>query len=779
MITSLTVQNGVSNLGTATAPVIELGGTLNSSTAIDVGTNFELIVGNNNFLTPYSGNASLVVNTRGGFPSTELLIFHEIVTGNPEITFGTLFTTQRDAAFGFDTTNSVGFWEVNGRSGVFQDGIGRLGIGTPTPTQDIHVFKAVGSARLFLQTTASSVSAVVMEADRSGSNQGVARVDGQWAGNLIGRIEIVTGFDLINKDEGDIRMLTVDAGGGLVEHWRLTKDGNVGIGTPTPSAKLQVQRNDDSDSAIYLFNGNIGTSASASVIVQNGTANAQFTSYNANFTTAQFADRSQIRVLSGTGLDVISSSIGGDIRWYTNGVLTSDEKMRLLSTGELGLGTQTPSQVLHLFRLSNAVRIFLQTPSDSITGARFDSNRGAVNQPLARIEGQWNGNTVGRIQFVGAVENVFKNSGDIAFTTFNAGVETERMRILYDGNIGIGTASPIVKFHVQDATNTALTGLMENTIANTNASASWVALNDSVSVQLSAFSPSYTAFPQFAGRGQVRVSVGSGLDLIASDGSGDMRFYTGGTAAGNERMRITSTGFIGIGTTTPVADVQISKSTNVALNVNATGNFFSELQLWNSVVRWNLQNQNVNGRMRLRDATNGRNIIEVEPLSSNNSLWISSQGRIGLFTSSPQTRFHVAGVGASTGPAVGVFNIARFINDSVAGNGATVSIISGTAAAAQLTFGDSGSEAQGLISYNNGIDSMEIFVTGNKILTLNSSGVLGVGNITPPGTGVVRFGTPTENFDIVDAGSAGATEQDWVEVRVGGVTGYLRVFATT
>ena len=40
-----------------------------------------------------------------------------------------------------------------------------------------------------------------------------------------------------------------------------------------------------------------------------------------------------------------------------------------------------------------------------------------------------------------------------------------------------------------------------------------------------------------------------------------------------------------------------------------------------------------------------------------------------------------------------------------------------------------------------------------------------------------KFDTPTEALTIVDAGSAGATEQDWVEVTVGGVTGYLRVFA--
>jgi hypothetical protein len=36
---------------------------------------------------------------------------------------------------------------------------------------------------------------------------------------------------------------------------------------------------------------------------------------------------------------------------------------------------------------------------------------------------------------------------------------------------------------------------------------------------------------------------------------------------------------------------------------------------------------------------------------------------------------------------------------------------------------------------------------------------------------------PTAGLAVVDAGSAGATEQAWVEVQVGGATGYLRVYA--
>ena len=40
------------------------------------------------------------------------------------------------------------------------------------------------------------------------------------------------------------------------------------------------------------------------------------------------------------------------------------------------------------------------------------------------------------------------------------------------------------------------------------------------------------------------------------------------------------------------------------------------------------------------------------------------------------------------------------------------------------------------------------------------------------------WGLATEDVELIDAGSAGATQQDWVEVETDGNTGFLRVYAT-
>lgn len=60
-------------------------------------------------------------------------------------------------------------------------------------------------------------------------------------------------------------------------------------------------------------------------------------------------------------------------------------------------------------------------------------------------------------------------------------------------------------------------------------------------------------------------------------------------------------------------------------------------------------------------------------------------------------------------------------------------------------------------------------------LTIDGDGNIGIGTMTPGS--LMEWNFATENLEFVDAGSAGATEQDWIEVRVGGVTGYIRVYA--
>ena len=67
-------------------------------------------------------------------------------------------------------------------------------------------------------------------------------------------------------------------------------------------------------------------------------------------------------------------------------------------------------------------------------------------------------------------------------------------------------------------------------------------------------------------------------------------------------------------------------------------------------------------------------------------------------------------------------------------------------------------------------------------LTLDSSqnaqfaGLVGIGK-SPTAGSALDINLGTEDLEIIDAGSAGATEQDWIEVEIGGNQGFIRVYA--
>jgi len=91
------------------------------------------------------------------------------------------------------------------------------------------------------------------------------------------------------------------------------------------------------------------------------------------------------------------------------------------------------------------------------------------------------------------------------------------------------------------------------------------------------------------------------------------------------------------------------------------------------------------------------------------------------------------------------------------------------AVADALSIEDAGALEWLRIITTGGVDSWVIDPAG--------AGIKSYVGMMPTADGIFGVGLPTEDFEIVDAGSVGASEQDWVAVRVGGVLGYLRVFA--
>jgi hypothetical protein len=161
-----------------------------------------------------------------------------------------------------------------------------------------------------------------------------------------------------------------------------------------------------------------GSIASPSNSSANGDGN-YLTSYV--YASSAYASIGHIGIITG------SATNDGEIQFSTASSGTVSEKMRLDSSGRLGLGTASPSTLLHLYSSAPVIRL-----QDS---------------------GNWGTNATGLIQFYDQnslmVETGVETSGDYIMNLTEAGNiklstdNTERMRITSGGEVSIGTASAI------------------------------------------------------------------------------------------------------------------------------------------------------------------------------------------------------------------------------------------------------------------------------------------------------------------------------------------------
>ena len=221
---------------------------------------------------------------------------------------------------------------------------------------------------------------------------------------------------------------------------------------------------------------------------------------------------------SGTDFSIGASST--NLRFYTNNSVT--ERMRLDSAGRLGIGTTSLSQRLHV---DGAIRL---TSNPSVTGDGVSVhfwNQAGVGATIAAANFQ-----------------VQTNGTSVA------------MHINSSQNVGIGTTSPSSKLQV-----IVPAGLFNASIANQ--------ANLSGSVIIQADSSGTMSRASLIMRGSD--SIGGAISVAREDPGSTWRtymaFYTNNLTVSDvtaiqEKMRITSDGNVGIGTTSPTGRLNVITS---------------------------------------------------------------------------------------------------------------------------------------------------------------------------------------------------------------------------
>jgi len=310
-----------------------------------------------------------------------------------------------------------------------------------------------------------------------------------------------------------------------VERMRVQSTGNVGIGTASPDNKLHL----------FVFTSTTGRGQF--VIEQSGPGDA-FMNFG----------------LSGsTGYAMGIDNSDGDkfkIGYHPTQMTGLDISTRFTidATGNVGIGTSTPAEQLHVFDAGS---------SGTPLRVERDAGTAATQGTLDVIISDFGGGTGDAILQSGT-------SRDIALRS-NAG-SGGTLILTSAGNVGIGTTGPGGQLSVVGTSGAA--GSIEAHILNNTANGySSIRIGtDAVAVAggaLHHFNSSWATSGADEASATVLYGFGSaGMNITAYHSSGGIDFYTGGNAAGNLRATITNTGNVGIGTTSPGAKLQIDYTRN-------------------------------------------------------------------------------------------------------------------------------------------------------------------------------------------------------------------------
>jgi hypothetical protein len=406
---------------------------------------------------------------------------------------------------------------------------GFVGIGTTNPTGSLDV-----SGSVYIRSTSGGVLYIPRMADQSrglsigeqtalGSKSATIRT----AGGVSEHLFLDPGFN--NSDvAGNIALAYANTG-------------SVGIGTYLPSAKLHV---------VGLTGG---ASGGATGIPSLGFANSSSIALFTNKDTAY-----------GTLFGTLNTGVGWIQQQRVDGTATAYSLSLQPNGGNVGIGTNSPSQILDLQSAAAVLKM------KSTTG---------INQVYTNYE-----NSAGNF-YVGRDNSTAGSFGGSAYAAllYASGPypmefwtnSSRKMVITSDGYVAIGNTSPVSRLTVNNSVAGATlpyingTGLSYNSEGisvagsntnNTNIGNGLTLYNNVASV--GAYSP-VIAFSSMTPGGAYNATYAFITGIYRGSGGdsnwsiGDLMFGTGAQYGAQERMRIRYDGNVGIGTTNPAKPLSV------------------------------------------------------------------------------------------------------------------------------------------------------------------------------------------------------------------------------
>jgi hypothetical protein len=380
-----------------------------------------------------------------------------------------------------------------------------VGVGTTTPGSKLEVFGgtvgttagneiSIANNRALADTNSVQLLSRLIRASNGADwTTTTMRLQGRVDASNFGYIDFVS-----NNSQGLV------FGSDATEMMRINASGNVGIGTTSPAGRLDVVSTSSGGASFMRIANGSGTANSYAAI--------SFDPGNNGFNTRD----AQIRAINNGSNQI-------DLTFLVSNALTPVEAMRIGSSGNVGIGTGASSDRLNVagnIQATNATYGYLGITSGAVQG-QFAANGSA-----------------------GTVDVRAVSNHAMTLLTNN----TERMRIDTSGNVGIGTASPNAKLDVigvAAARSDVSTGNSPLVAGNVNTG------NNT------------TKYTSLLFQGHDTVNTGKNTGLVMC-GPSDQNYVTSylafHTRLGDvlaEKMRLTSDGNLGVGSSAPTAKLDV------------------------------------------------------------------------------------------------------------------------------------------------------------------------------------------------------------------------------
>ena len=463
-----------------------------------------------------------VVDIDGAVDMASTLAVAGVLTSASSVinTYLTLKTTDDQAnnwVVYTHTNDSLEFnYNGSGNAEVVIANTGKVGIGLTNPTAKLTINNSIStaySASGYAATPANSM--LYLNNTQGGSN--TASLINFRTGSGDGVIGFVEGGGTNDADF----IIQTDGGSNGVERLRVLNNGNVGIGEDGPADTLHVNkaggvariRIGSGNDAYYTQKGYLGDTWA--------------------FGSGETGDLVTSAI---TGGNFSNSTAGGAFVWKTTNSGAFNEKMRITSNGNVGIGTNEPGHILHVLKPgSGDAALMLETASGGDPTLIFNSaaaNRNGV------IKFQDNGTNAGRIDYVHNGDRLDIQAGSASGATMS----------IKNGRVGIGTINPSANLDIAGGGSSTVPTLELTSDTST-------AFNHSIN----AFNANLTE-----GEGNLIVVGRAGstknagwLGYKYSSAGSDSNIISLGHWGNNWLLNVKGNGKVGIGTETPLSDLHV------------------------------------------------------------------------------------------------------------------------------------------------------------------------------------------------------------------------------